>query len=115
MIRNNTGTVKTSLNQDEADENNTQKEDIDLTEKIKPEFLLIPNPSDGNFVVKLLSSASGVVYIIDMHGKIIKEVNVTKDGEFRIEKGTLKPSVYNIRLLNGDESYQLNKRIIILD
>lgn len=112
---NNTGTIKTLSNQKETEENNTQNENKGLKQTIKPNFLLIPNPSDGNFVIKLGSSSRGLINIIDMHGKIMKEVNIEENDELIIEKGTFVPGVYTIRLLNGVESYQLNKRIIILE
>lgn len=112
---NNTGTIKALSNKEETGENEPQKENKNLKLASKPDFLLIPNPSDGNFVIKLGSSAKGLINIIDMHGKIIKEVNLEEKGELRIEKGTLVPGVYTIRLLNGVEAYQLNKRMIILE
>jgi photosystem II stability/assembly factor-like uncharacterized protein len=112
---NNTGTTKSLANQEEAEKNDSQKENKDIKQVIKPDFLLIPNPSNGNFVIKLGPSASGLINIIDMHGKIVKEVSVEENGELRIEKGAFDPGVYTIRLLNGAESYQLNKRIIILE
>lgn len=60
-------------------------------------------------------SASGLINIIDMHGKVIGNAIVSKEGELRIEKGTFSPGVYTIRLTNENESYQLNKRMIILE
>lgn len=112
---NNTVTIKSLAIQKEAVENDSQKDNKTLKQTSKPDFLLIPNPNDGNFIIKLGSSARGLINIIDMHGKIIKEVNVEENGELRIEKGTLVPGVYTIRLLNGIEAYQLNKRMIILE
>ena len=50
-----------------------------------------------------------------MHGKVIGNAIVSKEGELRIEKGTFSPGVYTIRLTNENESYQLNKRMIILE
>lgn len=115
MVRHNSGAIKTSQNQEENEVNNEQIKDVELMHLTKPDFLLIPNPSDGNFVVKLLSSASGTLSIVDMHGKVISKALVSKEGELRIEKGTLIPGVYTIRLVNEKESYQLNKRMIILE
>ncbi len=115
MVRHNSGSIKTLQNQEETEVNNEQKENADLMHLTKPDFLLIPNPSGGNFVVKLLSSTSGTITIVDMHGKIIRKEIVSKEGELRIEKGTLTPGVYTIRLTNENESYQLNKRMIILE
>jgi hypothetical protein len=115
MVRHNSGAIKTSQHQEETEVNNEQKKDVELRHLTKPDFLLFPNPSDGNFVVKLLSSASGTLSIVDMHGKVINKALVLKEGEFRIEKGALIPGVYTIRLVNEKESYQLNKRMIILE
>ncbi len=116
LVRNNTkGTIKASSNQEENGDDNIQTENEHLKQTIKPDFLLIPNPSDGDFVVRLLSSTNGEVSIIDMHGKIIAEVDVAKEGELLITRGTLVPGVYTIQLINSIESYQLNKRIIILE
>lgn len=50
-----------------------------------------------------------------MHGKIISQVELSKNGNMYIEKGSVTPGVYNIRLINSTDSYQLNKRIVILE
>lgn len=116
MIKNNNDTIKSSLVNNETKKDKNKMEELGLNERNSiPNFLLIPNPSNGDFVVKLISSASGSVFIIDMHGKVVNEVKVAKNGDLRIGKGFLAPGIYTIRLLNGIESYQLNKRMIILE
>ncbi len=115
VVHNNTKTTKALTNEVEEYFNEHLEENKGLNQKIKPELILMPNPSNGNFLIKLSSSASGLINIIDMHGKIIKEVNIEENGDLTIEKGILLPGVYTIRLLNGAQSYQLNKRLIILE
>jgi hypothetical protein len=112
MVVHNNDTSRTNLISITANEDREIKEN---GRNLKPDFLLIPNPSNGNFEVKLISSANGIVNIIDMHGKIISKVELAKNGILKIEKGSLLPGVYTIRLINSPESYQLNKRIIILE
>ncbi len=112
---NNNGIIKSLANKEDADKKGTQKENKNLKLASNPDFLLIPNPNDGNFVIKLGSSASGLINIIDMHGKIIEAIYMEENSELRIEKGSFVPGVYTIQLLNGVESYQLNKRMIILE
>jgi len=114
MVKHNNGTT-TSLNNGATEESKNKELQKVLNGNNNPDFLLIPNPSNGDFVVKLISSASGLVYIIDMHGKNISEVELAKNGDLRIGKGTISPGVYTIRLVNGVDSYQLNKRLIILE
>ena len=115
MVRHNSGTTKTFVKNGASEENKSKEVQDEFKEYNNPDFLLIPNPSNGDFIVKLISSASGFVYIIDMHGKVISEVELAKNGDLRIGKGTISPGVYTIRLVNGVDSYQLNKRLIILE
>ena len=115
MVRHNNGTTKTSQNNGATEESKNNEAQEVFNGNNNPDFLLIPNPSNGDFIVKLISSASGFVYIIDMHGKIVSEVELAKNGDLSIGKGTISPGVYTIRLINGIESYQLNKRLIILE
>lgn len=112
LVVHNNDTSRTNLISITANEDREMKEN---GRNLKPDFLLIPNPSNGNFEVKLISSANGIVNIIDMHGKIISKVELAKNGILKIEKGSLLPGVYTIQLINSPESYQLNKRIIILE
>lgn len=115
-LRNSTnGTVIAISNQVDKESSGVQKANKDLKQKTKPDFILIPNPTSDCFAIQLTQSSSGVVYIIDMHGKFIKEVNVVENGELKVEKGIVTPGVYTIRLINEKESYQINKRMIILD
>lgn len=56
-----------------------------------------------------------MICIIDMHGKVIEHINLESDRELSINKGSLAPGIYTIRLIDDIESYQINKRMIILE
>ncbi len=115
MIRHNNGAIKTTLVSEATKQDKNEEDNSEFEVNLKPDLALIPNPSNGDFVIQLQSSASGRVSIIDMHGKVIKESALVKNGEMRIEKGVIASGVYTIRLVNTGDSYQINKRMIILE
>lgn len=115
MLVQNNDTLKKLFSSNSSNENIEKKELLESKMSSNPDLLIIPNPNDGNFVVQLISSASGVVYIYDMHGKIISQFELSENEYIYINKGSVSPGIYNIRLINSSASYQLNKKIVILE
>jgi hypothetical protein len=80
-----------------------------ITSSILDRISIYPNPSNGNFTV--VSSEDVNIEILEMSGKLLKEVSVKSNQEQAINLDNVTAGVYLIRVFNQNSSS--TQRIVI--
>lgn len=80
-----------------------------ITSSILDRISIYPNPSNGNFTV--VSSEDVNIEILEMSGKLLKEVSVKSNQEQAINLDNVSAGVYLIRVFNQNSSS--TQRIVI--
>jgi hypothetical protein len=80
-----------------------------ITSSILDRISIYPNPSNGNFTV--VSSEDVSIEILEMSGKLLKEVSVKSNQEQAIDLDNVTAGVYLIRVFNQNSSS--TQRIVI--
>jgi hypothetical protein len=64
------------------------------------EVKIFPNPSSGDFRIE--TNGSGVLNIQDVHGKIMKQINLTGDGNQEVSAQDLSSGIYFLQTVSQD-------------
>ncbi|MEZ4936138.1 MAG: T9SS type A sorting domain-containing protein [Crocinitomicaceae bacterium] len=85
---------------------------IEENEATDFDVVVFPNPSSGNFQVRLTGTANGTFdyQIIDITGKIIEDGNQTQRS-FDMDLTNLESGIYYLRIVNNGVA-KINKLII---
>ena len=70
------------------------------------EISIFPNPSNGNFTLKLDSNLSGDANLVitDLNGKVCLNRNIILNPEIKVEAETLSSGLYLLSLRSGESS-----------
>lgn len=76
------------------------------------DIVLMPNPSDGKFIVSMGESAIQRISVIDATGKLVKDETLNNiTGSYAVDLSTFAPGLYTVRILSGKNV--INKKLVI--
>lgn len=71
----------------------------------QPGFTLVPNPSEGSFVLEFIRPFNGgLVTVYDIHGNKVMEREFSREGPLTCDLSLLPAGVYFVRAENGNSS-----------
>lgn len=72
---------------------------------------LYPMPADNEFTVEFSDSKSGIFQLIDLNGRLLRNIEINNQNRIIVDVSDLRPNVYIIKLIKGSE-VQLGKIVV---
>lgn len=74
---------------------------------------IFPNPSNGNFTLKLSQIGNYSLEIIDFTGKTIESSTIIQNNTCQFQSNTLSNGMYLLKIISENEKYRTNSKINI--
>ena len=84
--------------------------DFDISDHVKPEFVIYPNPNNGDFKILFDHIGSGIINIIDRSGQVLKSMNV--DERKQLDINLIESGIYFIQLITDEQ--MMTKKLTVV-